>query len=182
MVLSTLSACKNQRTTELSGDIALAAIDGSVHHPLRSSGKATAFIFITNDCPIANGYAPEINRIVNEYTARGVSIYLVHVDRDILAEQAKTHASEYGYTCPVLLDTKHLLVHATGATVTPEAAVIDQNRALAYRGRIDDRYTDFGKRRAEPSKRDLREALDAVLAGRSVLEARTRAIGCYIAD
>src|SRR5207244_1630362 len=51
-----------------------------------------------------------------------------------------------------------------------------------YRGRIDDRYVDLGKRRIEPNRRDLREALTAVLAGQPVKEARTKAIGSPIAD
>jgi hypothetical protein len=175
-----LSGCASRQAVTLSPDLSATAVDGSAQRPLNSGAPATALIFIATDCPIANGYAPEIQRIVSEYTPRGVAFYLVHVDRQITATQAQTHATEYGYACPILLDRDHQLVSAVGATVTPEAAVIDRNREVVYRGRIDDRYTDFGKRRFEPSQRDLRAALDAVLEGRSVPRAHTRAIGCYI--
>jgi hypothetical protein len=53
---------------------------------------------------------------------------------------------------------------------------------VTYRGRIDDRYVDLGKKREAPSQRDLRAALDAALAGRAVLTSRTKAIGCLIPD
>lgn len=175
-----LGGCSAPRGPALPDAVALASIDGATHQPLNSGAGATVVVFITNDCPIANAYAPEINRIVGEYSPRGVAFYLVHVDRGLAPSEAQTHAKEYGYTCPVLLDPEHELVKAIGATVTPEAAIIDQERRLAYRGRIDDRYTDFGKRRAEPSERTLRTALDSVLAGQPVRQPRTRSIGCYI--
>jgi hypothetical protein len=53
---------------------------------------------------------------------------------------------------------------------------------LAYRGRIDDLYPELGKKRAAPTKRDLREALAAVLAGKPVPVPRTEAVGCSIPD
>jgi hypothetical protein len=53
---------------------------------------------------------------------------------------------------------------------------------VLYRGRIDDRVADFGKRRVEPTRRDLRLALDAILAGKPVPARRTKAVGCYIPE
>jgi hypothetical protein len=82
----------------------------------------------------------------------------------------------------VLIDAKHRLVKATGATVTPEAALLTPDGKLAYRGRIDDTYTDLGKRRVTPNRRDLRETLAALLAGRAVKEARTEALGYPIPE
>lgn len=175
-----LAGCCASPAHKIASDLSLPGVDGARHLPFRSPARVTVVVFISTDCPIANGYAPEIKRIVSEYSPRGVVFHLVHVDRDVSPEQARAHADEYGYTCSILLDTEHQLVQAIGATVTPEAAVIDANRELRYRGRIDDRYTDFGKKRLEPSQRDLRTALDAVLEGRAVPQPRTRAIGCYI--
>jgi hypothetical protein len=82
----------------------------------------------------------------------------------------------------VLRDPDHDLVRLAGATITPEAAVFVQGREMVYRGRIDDRYVDFGMTRTKATTHDLRNTLDAVLAGKPVPAARTRAIGCYIAD
>lgn len=176
-----LAGCGNPRLKAT--QLAIAPdIHGRTHQPLVVSGRANVVIFITTDCPISNAYAPEINSLVEEYLSRGVKFYVAHVDRDVTIEDVRQHAAEYGFKCPVLLDSQHELVKALGATVTPEAAVIDGERRLAYQGRIDDRYTDFGKKRLAPSQRDLREALDAVLAGRKVANPRTRAIGCYISN
>jgi hypothetical protein len=83
---------------------------------------------------------------------------------------------------PALLDPAHKVVRAAGATVTPEAAVISPSGTLLYRGRIDDLYLDFGKRRREPTKRDLREALDAILTGKKPALRTTNAVGCFIPE
>ena len=53
---------------------------------------------------------------------------------------------------------------------------------MVYRGRIDDRFVDFGKTRPEPTQRDLEAALRGVLDGTHKDLVTTKAIGCYIAD
>ena len=165
--------------------IVVADISGVVRQPLdRGSAKAVVLIFITTDCPISNGYAPEINRICKDYEGRGIGFYLVHADRELTDAAAKKHAADYGFTCPVLIDRKHELVHRLGATVTPEAVVIGAGGELPYRGRIDDLFVSLGKRRFEATTHDLpaQAALDAVLAGKPVAVPRTAAVGCAISD
>lgn len=156
-------------------------VGGKPHTPTSVSKghKLSAVVFVTVDCPISNAYSPELNRLVATYSPRGVEFFLVHVDPDLIAPVAKTHAKEFGYRCTILLDPRHRLVKALGATKTPEAAVIGASGALLYRGRIDDRYPDLGKLRA-PRVRDLRDALDAALAGKPVKVARTEPVGCLI--
>ena len=79
-------------------------------------------------------------------------------------------------------DPHHVVVNRVGAAVTPEAAVLDADGRVVYRGRIDDRYADFGVDRQHPSRRDLEEALTALLAGRPVTAPVMPAVGCFIAD
>lgn len=138
------------------------------------------FIFVMRDCPIANSYAPEIVRLMDEYRNRGVGFTLVYVDDDVTLAAARKHAQDYGIKSEVVIDHDRALARKYGATISPEAALVSARDEILYRGRIDDRYVDFGKRRAEPSQRDLREALDAVLAGQPVLNPRTPAVGCSI--
>ncbi|MEW6306875.1 MAG: redoxin domain-containing protein [Verrucomicrobiota bacterium] len=158
-------------------------IQGAAHRPLEQKEKsATVLIFILPDCPVANGYAPELRRIFETYSKSNVAFYLVHVDPDLKSADARKHAQDFGYTMPVLLDPKHELVKFTKATVTPEAAVLSPQGKLLYRGRIDDRVADYGKKRAEPTQRDLRDALDAILAGQPVKNPATKAIGCFIPE
>ena len=142
--------------------------------------KAVVLLFIARDCPVSNSYAPEIGRIIARYTPLKVGFTLVYPDPDTSLAAARQHAKDYGYTCPLLLDSTHKLVRRAGATVTPEAAVFAPGGRLLYRGRIDDLYLGFGKRRNAATRHDLRDALDAVLAGHAVPAPRTEAIGCFI--
>ena len=158
-------------------------LDGAEVRPFSGQDqKANVFFFIMHECPVANSYAPEIARIASEYAERGVRSHIVYFEDDLKPETARTHARDYGYKSGVLLDPEHLLVKAAGATISPEAAVFSATGELLYRGRIDDRVADFGKRRVEPTRRDLRLALDAILAGRPVPTRLTRAVGCYIPE
>jgi hypothetical protein len=156
-------------------------VDGVEHRPFASPEvQAVTLLFVLADCPIANGYAPEINRLCQEYGPRGVRFYLVQVDPDLTPREAREHARQYGYTCPVVLDHQHVLVQRAGATMVPEATVFAPDGARKYRGRIDDQYVALGKRQVQPTSRDLLEALDAVLTGRPVARPETRAVGCFI--
>lgn len=158
-------------------------VHGAPHRPLDPRGtRANVLIFTTVDCPIANGYAPEIAAIAAEFEPAGFRFYMVHVDPDVDDERAAAHGAQYGIELPILLDPAHDLVSATGATVTPEAAVVGPDGALLYRGRIDDLYADLGRKRLAPTRHDLREALAALAAGGPLAEARTEPVGCYIPD
>jgi hypothetical protein len=137
-------------------------------------------VFITSDCPIANSYAPALTWLNTRYQGRPVSLALVHTDPQITPELAATHAEEYGISATVLLDPRHRLVDSLDARVTPEAFVLNERGDVVYRGRIDDRVTGLGNRRQEASRHDLRDAIDAALAGRPIVEPQTRAWGCII--
>jgi hypothetical protein len=159
-------------------------ITGVNRRPLRvDSGKANALFFVTNECPISNSFAHEIARICSDYKSKGVNCTLVYVDPEITDAQAKAHAEEYGHgDYPRIVDRRHELVKATGVTVTPEAAVINRDGKVVYRGRIDDSYAALGQPRRTVRQADLRDALDAVVAGKAVPKPETKALGCYISD
>jgi AhpC/TSA family len=158
-------------------------LDGRAHTPLsQPRQKATVLFFLLPDCPISNAYAPEIGRICADYEPKQVSAFVVHADPAVKAEDARKHAREYDLRCPVLLDPTHVLVRHAGATMAPEAAVVGPDGKVLYRGRIDDWYADYGKRRDRPTQRDLRDALDAVLRGDKVATPTTQAIGCFLPD
>jgi hypothetical protein len=83
---------------------------------------------------------------------------------------------------PFVRDPGFAMVKQTGVTVAPEAAVLDERNQVLYRGRIDDRFVDFGKERPSPSRHDLEDALAAIVAGKPAPIAQTRAVGCFLAD
>jgi hypothetical protein len=161
--------------------LALRDAAGGFHQPLAlgTGSKAAVLIFIANDCPISNSYAPEINRITAAYSPQGITFYLVDTDTAVSSSSVAQHARQYSFRCPVLLDAKHILVQRAGATVTPEAAIYTR-QGLVYRGRIDDKYADFGQVRFAARTHDLRNVLDAIVALRPVRPRITKAVGCPI--
>jgi hypothetical protein len=141
--------------------------------------KAVVLLFVTVDCPISNKYAPELQRLIDEFGPEGVKFWLVYTDPDLSTAECENHAREYGYRSRVVCDSKHELVQLAGASVTPEAAVY-VNGAMVYRGRVDDRFPALGVGRAEATQRDLEEVLKMVKSGGEVRFHSTKAIGCYI--
>lgn len=142
--------------------------------------KAVLLIFIGLDCPVSNGYAPEIQRLVESYSAQGIACYAVHPDPDVSAELAAMHAKEYGLRFTVLLDPTQDLARQAGVRYMPEAVVLSKEGQIFYRGRIDDRYTLEGKRRDQPQMHELEDALNAVLAGKAPPVAETKVFGCKL--
>lgn len=154
---------------------------GHLHSTAEWTGKrAVVLFFVSTDCPLSNNYVPEFNRIEQAYTPRGVVFYAVQGDASVAPDQVRQHAKEFGYRFPYLFDPHESLATFTGATITPEAAVLSPAGQVLYLGRIDNRLQDYGQQRVKITEFDLRDALDAILAGKPVPHPRTRALGCSI--
>jgi len=163
--------------------VRLLDLTGQAVDPFQTIGaKAFVFIFISNDCPISNRYAPEVRRLYEKFAPNKVVFRLVHPNSDESAEAIQKHMKDFQYPCEALRDPKHELVRKAKVRVTPEAAVFSPGGDLLYHGRIDDRYVDFGKERPAATKHDLEEAVQAILDGKPVRQPVTKAIGCYISD
>jgi hypothetical protein len=121
-----------------------------------------------------------MNRLQKEYAARNVAFYAVEVDTTIADHDVRKHAKDFEIGYPVLIDKQQTLVRRTGATATPEVAVLSNRGSVLYLGRIDNRVEDFDQHRNVVTEHDLRDALDAVLAGRTVSHASTKVVGCAI--
>jgi peroxiredoxin len=162
-------------------EFALRDTGGVLHSAEEWNGKkAVVVFFTTTDCPLSNNEVPEMNRTRRDYESRGVAFYAVQADTTIANADVQQHTREYQFSFPVLFDPRQILAKMTGATTIPEAAVLSSDGTLLYLGRIDNRVEDFNIRRSEPTRFDLREALDAVLAGKPVANPRTKAFGCAI--
>lgn len=147
-----------------------------------SAARATVVMFLGTDCPIANRYAPEMRRLHDRFASRGASFWLVYPNPAETPAAIREHVRAFDYPGRALRDPRHALVQFAGATVSSEVAVLDPRGQVAYRGRIDNRYEDFGVDRQTPTTHDLRDALDAVLAGRPAPKPTTPAVGCFLAD
>ncbi|HEV2987803.1 MAG TPA: redoxin family protein [Candidatus Angelobacter sp.] len=161
--------------------VSLVDSDGKVHTSAEWAGKrAVVLLFVTTDCPLSNGYVPEFNRLQRAYGPKGITFYAVQGDATIASEEVRRHVKEFGYSFPYLIDPQESLASYTGATTTPEAAVLSPGGELLYMGRIDNRLEDYGKHRVQVTEFDLRDALEAVVNGKAVSRPRTKPFGCAI--
>lgn len=157
-------------------------IDGHVWTPLNpTAGETNLVFFVSADCPVSARYAPEIDRITATYEVRGVRTWLVYADlaATIPSVRGNLKAFHPNARTPAIIDAGFPLTAAVGVTITPEAAIYTSSGRV-YRGRIDDLYVAIGKSRREALRHDVRDALDAILAGRAVTTPETEAVGCFI--
>jgi thiol-disulfide isomerase/thioredoxin len=150
--------------------------------PLKSSAKVVVFVFVSSECPVSNKFAPELERLSHKFATNEVSFNLVYPNASDSESKIAEHRRDFHLTGNYLRDPKHKLAKLAGATITPEAAVFDSARTLAYRGRVNDQYLALGKGRPEPTQHDLEDAITSLLAGQKPKQSRTEPIGCYIQD
>lgn len=164
--------------------VALKDLDGRTVAPFLAAENSAAivFLFASVDCPVSNRYAPDVQRLYAQFAPQNVSFWLVYPNPYDSPAAIREHLKAFGYPVHALLDPNHELVKMTHATITPEAAVFDQSRTLAYYGRIDDKFVSLGVERPKATTHDLLDALQAVLAGRTPAVRSAPAVGCYIAD
>jgi AhpC/TSA family len=179
-----LAAALVGTTAHSAGAVRLHTLDGVLIDPFQapSGTRAVVLTFVSVDCPISNRYAPELRRLYDRFASQGVLFRLIYPNPAESPDAIRRHLEEYGYRGQALRDPRHALVKIANVTVTPEAAVYAMSGTLVYRGRIDDRYVNPGLQRPQPTRRDLKDALSAVLAGKPVLQARAPAVGCFISD
>ena len=154
---------------------------GAIHTPAEwTKQKAVVLFFITTDCPVGNSYVPEMNRLREAYTARGIAFYGVQADPTIATDVVTRYAGDYKYSFPLLLDPRQTLVRHVNATITPQVAILSPEGKVLYLGPVDNRVEDFGKTRPRATESWVRETLDAILAGKAVAFTTHKSIGCSI--
>jgi len=174
-------------------DFELPGIDGKNHRLSDYGGSPVlVLVFTCNHCPTAQYYEERIKQIAIDYGPKGVGVVAIspndpesvrpdelgYTDLGDSLDEMKIRARDRAYNFPYLLaGAEHEAVSkAYGPTATPHAFVFDRARKLRYVGRIDDAERERFVRR-----RDLREALEALLAGREVgAPATTKAFGCSV--
>lgn len=144
--------------------------------------KGLVVMFLCNHCPYVIHVNPEIVRVSKEYLAKGLGFVGISSNDaekypDDAPDKMKLVAQQLGYPFPYLYDESQAVARAYDAACTPDFYVFDKNLKLVYRGRLD----DSRPRNDNPlTGRDLRAALDAVLAGEAVSEIQYPSGGCNI--
>ena len=138
-------------------------------------------VFLAPLCPICQDYTYFLNALHNEWTAAESPVELVGVfpEESASQEDIEGFADTYGVTWPLQLDRDGVAV-GLDARWTPEVFVLDTLGRVHYRGRVNDLYVSLGKHRPKPKRHDLRDAVDALLAGQAPPDSVTQAIGCPI--
>ena len=142
--------------------------------------KATAFIFVTNVCPIANSYQPRLRELQAEFEGQGIQFVEVYPIASITKEAVAKHRKEFDIKAACVMDADRSLAKRLRAKVTPEAIVVDRSGQVLYRGRIDDQHAALGKKRPQATQHDLAGALNDIAANRPVAVAETPGVGCII--
>jgi len=137
--------------------------------------QGTLILFIATKCPISNDYNQRMADLAREYTARGFAVIGINPNRTEPADEVARHATEKALGFTVLKDPENRVADYLGASVTPEAFLFDTAWVLRYHGRIDD-----SRNPANITTTDLRVALDAMIAGKPIEVAETKAFGCTI--
>jgi peroxiredoxin len=157
-------------------------VDGKMISIADAAGKAgTLVIFTCNHCPFAKGWEQRIAELGATYSKKGIGVLLVnandpamHAEDDFAGTQAR--AKSLKLEVPYVIDETSNVARAFGASVTPEAFLFDAAGNLAYHGTIDDNHRDPSK----VEKRYLKDALDAVVAGKRPAVPESKGLGCGI--
>jgi peroxiredoxin len=141
--------------------------------------KVVVVAFIGTECPLAKQYGPRLAVLATQYKDKSVTFLAIDSNVQDSLAALTAYARDSGITFSVVRDAKNKVAAQFGATRTPEVFVLDAARVVRYQGRIDDQY-GVGFARKTPGHNELKDAIDALLAGRSVAVARTQPVGCLI--
>ncbi len=157
-------------------DFELTDFRGGAHRPV---GRAVVFVSLRAGCPVAEMYGATLAGLAGEYEPKGVSFVGLAVDGPDAAVEMGRYAEAHRIGFPIARDLDGVASARLGMVRSPAVVVLDEHRAIRYRGRVDDQYA-VGSRRPRPGRRDLAEALEDLLAGRAVRVAETEPVGCPI--
>ncbi|MET0595077.1 MAG: thioredoxin family protein [Polyangiaceae bacterium] len=137
--------------------------------------------FSCNHCPYAKAIEARLIELERDYRDKGFRFVVISVNDAVTYpedsfDSMKKRAAERGYAFPYLYNEDQTVARAFGAVCTPDLYVFDRDRKLAYHGRLDDSPMDATK----VKRRELREAVDALLAGNMPNPAQNPSIGCSI--
>jgi len=139
--------------------------------------KAVVLVFTCNHCPVAIAYQDRLIQLQKDYESKGVQVVALCVndrDGDRLPDMKK-RAEEKGFNFPYIYDETQESAREYGATCTPHVFLLCPERKIAYQGAIDDNNNPDNVQ-----EHYLRDAIDAVLAGKEVPETVTKQRGCSI--
>lgn len=163
---------------EKAADFSLKNGDGKEVKLSDYSGKNVVAIFVSVRCPYSNAYNKTMAKLANDYAEKGVVVIGINANSTETAEDMAAHATK-NFPFVVVKDVDNKIADFYGATVTPEAFLIDGTGTIRYHGALGNSSTPTTDESRANSK-DVREALDAMLKGKEIAKNKTKAFGCSI--
>jgi peroxiredoxin len=137
--------------------------------------NGAVLIFMAVQCPVSNAYNERMEKLAQDYKAKGINVIGINANVAESADAVKEHAAEHKLTFTILKDPGNRIADRLGASVTPESYLLDGSNKLLYRGRIDNSKNAEGVTSSE-----LRDAIEAALAGKPITRTTANAFGCSI--
>lgn len=158
------------------GDFTLPDFDNNERSLKSLAGKnGTVLLFVSVQCPVSNAYNERMERLAQDYRAKGISVIGINSNVREDAAAVKAHAADNKLSFTILKDPGNKIADKLGATVTPEAYFLDGANKLLYHGRIDN-----SRNADQVESNDLRNAINATLAGKAIEKTEAKAFGCSI--
>ena len=158
------------------GDFRLPDSAGREQSLSKLKGKqATALIFVSTRCPVSNMYNERMQKVAEDYRAKGVAVVGINSNKEETVMEIASHAKEKGLSFTILKDIGNRVADQLGAGRTPEVFLLDASGKLVYHGALDNAQNP-----AMVNTHHLRNAIDAVISGKPVEKAEVKAFGCTI--
>ena len=137
--------------------------------------KAIVIIFVATRCPVSNAYNTRMEKLFEDYKDKDVAFLGINSNKSESVAEIKEHAKEKNLNFTILKDEGIVIADMFEASHTPEAYILNKDLSILYHGRIDN-----SQRESEITSKDLRKALNEILAGKEVSNPQTKAFGCSI--
>jgi len=168
----------------VAGDAVAAAAGPNLWSSANLAARPVLVLFLCAHCPFVKHIEPELSRLEHDYGER-VQIVAISSNSTITHPQdgpegLRAQADRCGWRFHYLFDASQAVAHAFQAACTPDLFLFNGDHRLVYRGQLDASRPGGGPEGAPLDGRDLRAALDALLAGQPVPTDQTPSIGCNI--
>jgi len=172
---------KAAETVASPDEIRLVTLDGLQINLAKHEKSKSVYVlaFLGNECPVARAYAMRLNEMAGQLAGKGVQFIGINSNPHDSEIEVRRFVKELSIVFPFAKDHDQSLAKRFNATRTAEVVVLDTNRNVAYRGRIDDQFSP-GIKRASPTRLDLYKALEELVAGEPVSFPSTQPVGCLI--
>ena len=159
-------------------DFTLTTVDGKTFSLAQEAKahKAVVVMFIATKCPYSNAYNDRMRDMAAAYARQGIVFAGINSNKSEPSDEVVSHGKQHGFAFPLMKDPENKVADLYDAQHTPTVYVVDPQGKVRYEGRIDENSED-PKAVTSP---DLRNALDAMLAGKPIARSVTKAFGCSI--